>query len=188
MANLSKILLVDDDIGILESMRESLKDNYCISTAKSGEEAIEIIKNENQNLVILDIRMDGIDGIETLKVIRSIDNTIPVIMVSVIDTLRTVVRSIKLGASDYFDKPFDINGLKKSIKEVMANNEYHSDKLKSENHILPMDIEQFISDSADNMSEENIRLKNALRRFSERYIDLISSKFKNEFIKYSGSH
>lgn len=170
-----KILLVDNDIGILESLKEALKNNYCVITAKSGEDAVTFVKREIPNLIILDIKLGGINGLETLKIIKNIAPTVPIIMLSVIDTLNTIIKSIKLGAHNYFDKPFDINELKDAIKEAI---EYYPDKIESEKCVLPSDIELFIQNIVADMVEDKMPLSPALKKFNQKYINFVFNKFR----------
>ncbi|MDD5687864.1 MAG: response regulator [Elusimicrobia bacterium] len=175
-----KILLVDDDNGVLESVTESLSSNYFITTARSGEEAIEIIKKENQNLVILDVKLAGIDGIETLGIIKKIDSTIPVIMLSAVDTINTITRAIKLGACNYFDKPFDIDELQNAVSEALDKGRSN---LQSKNQTLPVDIEVFIKNSVNDILTEEMQLENALKKFKDKYTNFVFSKFMDKFEK-----
>lgn len=168
-----KILLVDDERSVREAIKQSLKDDYRVTTVGSGEEAIDIMKNTRPDLIILDINLPGIGGIETLKIIKNIDNSIPVIMLSVINSVDVIIRVFKFGVYDYFDKPFSIYELKKSIKEAIACG---SRSKKCENRDMPVEIELFIKKAAKDMLKDRVGLKHALEKFDEKYVDLISKK------------
>jgi len=177
MEKRKSVLLVDDDIYVLEAAKEVLKYKYNIITATSGEEAIEIIKKEPQNLVILDINLGGISGIETLEIIRSIDDNLPVIMLSGMNTIKTVIKSIKLGANDFLDKPFDIKDLRNAVQEAIGDNGKDTGNGTKE---ISVDIEQFAQNTAKYISRGEVKLKNALQQFKEEYIDYIHNKFRSK--------
>ena len=172
MDSKEKILLVDDDAGILESLRELLIDNYYVSTVNSGEEAIEFVKREMPSLIILDIKLNGIDGFETLKIIRGINEDVPVIMLSGIDKIKTIIDSFRFGANNYVNKPFDINELKKVVSEAVAEN----NRINSKSRILPVDLELFIKQVANDMSASDTQLDCALQKFREKYVDFVFNK------------
>lgn len=175
-----KILLVDDERGVRESIKQSLKDDYRVTTVGSGEESIEIMKKSRPDLIILDINLPGIGGIETLKIIKNIDNSIPVIMLSIINNVDVIIRVFRLGVYDYFDKPFSIAELKKSIVEAMNYN-FHNPEF--ENCEVPEDIEMFIRESVKDTLKNRVGLKLALKKFNDEYVNLISKKYTNENLK-----
>ncbi|MBN1383682.1 MAG: response regulator [Elusimicrobia bacterium] len=180
MSTLPKILLVDDEKGVRESMKELLEEDYCVINADSGEAAVEVMKKTRPDLIILDVKLPGVDGIKTLQIIKNIDSSIPVIMLSVVNTISTITKLFKLGAYDYFDKPFSIYELKKSIKGAI---DYGMRSKKCENYDVPAEIELFIKKSADDMLKDKVGLKHALERFDSEYVDLISRKCINEHSK-----
>ena len=104
----ARILIVDDEKDFTESLAErlSLRD-YDVSTAFSGEEALEKIKAYNVDVVILDIQMPGLDGIETLREIKKIKPLTEVIMLTAHATAETAIKGLQLGALDYLMKPCD---------------------------------------------------------------------------------
>ncbi len=111
------ILIVDDEEIIREYFARTLKE-YSVITVGSGEEALNIIRNDRPELVLLDIRMPGIDGIETLKRIKEIDRSIAVIMLSAYGTLQTNMEAARLGAFASIAKPFDLKDMKAIIKNA----------------------------------------------------------------------
>ncbi|HON23170.1 MAG TPA: response regulator, partial [Syntrophales bacterium] len=103
------ILIVDDEETICQSLSGILRDEgYETVTAGSGEEALKIIEEEMPNLVLLDIWLPGMDGIEVLKIIRSEYPQIRVIMMSGHGTIETAVKATKLGAYDFIEKPLSL--------------------------------------------------------------------------------
>ena len=109
---MSKILLVDDEPGVLKFLSVELaKRGYEVETALSGEEAIEKIKETNPVLMLLDIQMPGMGGIETLRQAKEIDPHLGVVMVTAVNEEEIAQEAIKLGAHDYITKPIDFNYL-----------------------------------------------------------------------------
>ena len=132
------ILIVDDEKSICQSLGSILKDEgYEVLTAASGEEALKIIKEEPPNLVILDIWLPGIDGIETLKMVKSQYPQIRVIMISGHGTIETAVKATKLGAFDFFEKPLS---MEKVI--LIVNHVFELINLEEENKLLKQKISQ----------------------------------------------
>ena len=115
------VLIVDDEEIIREFFRRTLSE-YKVLTAASGEEAVYLIKKDRPDLVLLDIRMPGIDGIETLRQIKHIDPSIAVVILSAHGTLKTNIEAARLGAYDSIAKPFDLAEMKVVIKDAMAYN------------------------------------------------------------------
>src|SRR3990170_6671733 len=117
------ILVVDDELSILESFRMILKENYRVLTALDGVKALEILRNECVNLVILDIMLPGMSGLEVLSEIRKIDNDVEVIMVTAVKAVKTAIEAMKLGAADYIIKPFDVEEIKFVIDKTIRSGE-----------------------------------------------------------------
>ena len=101
------ILVVDDDPGVRESFRLILEDHYDVLDVPDGPRALDVASASQIDLVLLDIRLPGMDGIEVLERIKAIDEGIEVILVTAVKTVRTAVAAMKLGAFDYLTKPFE---------------------------------------------------------------------------------
>lgn len=102
------ILVVDDEEGIRNSLSAYLKlEGYDVDTAAGGGEAIEKLKELKRNIILLDINMPVMDGLDTLKIIKSRDFSIQVIMMTAYSTFEKTMKSLEFGASDYILKPFD---------------------------------------------------------------------------------
>jgi len=116
------ILIIDDEVELCQSLSEMLKeeeDGYKVSVANSGKKGLEKIKEEVPDLVLLDIKMPEMDGIETLEKIKAIDEDVLVIMLTAYQTVETAVKAMKLGAYDYISKPFNYEELKIIIKRAL---------------------------------------------------------------------
>ncbi len=106
-----KVLIVDDEPGVRESLRMVLKEQYDAVMASSGEEALETLAQVRPDLVLLDVLMPGIDGLVVLERIKEQDPRVPVLMLTATKTVKTAVTAMKLGAFDYVTKPFDVEEL-----------------------------------------------------------------------------
>lgn len=115
-----KILIIDDeqDIGWLFSKILS-EEGYQVSTAQSGQEGLATIKKEEPDLIFLDIKLPGMDGIETLKKIRKFNKESVVIILTAYETVKTAIEAMKLGAYDYLSKPVDNEKIKIIIKNAL---------------------------------------------------------------------
>ncbi|MFH2034103.1 MAG: sigma-54 dependent transcriptional regulator [Candidatus Margulisiibacteriota bacterium] len=106
-----KVLIIDDEPDMQETLLSILKKKYSPVSAGSGKEGVEKVKNEDFALVLLDLRMPKMDGIETLKKIRENDPALPVVVVTASKDIKSAVDSIKGGAQDYITKPFEVEEL-----------------------------------------------------------------------------
>jgi excisionase family DNA binding protein len=116
-----KTVLVVDDEEIIRDFFIRTLTGYKVLTASSGEEALNIIRKDRPDLVLLDIKMPGIDGIETLRKIKEIDRSIVVVMLSAFSTLETNITAARLGAYTSIAKPFDLEEMKSIIKVAMVS-------------------------------------------------------------------
>ena len=104
-----KILIVDDEPDFLEVMRTRLEANdYEVTTAANGEEALNYVKNSKPDAVLLDVLMPGIDGLEVLRRIRKMDDSLPVYIVTAFSTDERFKAASKLGASGFIVKTDDL--------------------------------------------------------------------------------
>ena len=118
--NPGKILVVDDEIEITEFVGEFLEEKgYHVITANDGFTALEKVKSEKPNLVLLDIMMPKMDGLEALKRIREIDLGVGVVMVTVIKGEEIGRRAMELGAFDFINKPIDLTQLENTVMVKM---------------------------------------------------------------------
>ncbi|HNY89916.1 MAG TPA: sigma-54 dependent transcriptional regulator [bacterium] len=132
----ANILIVDDDKNICKMIEASLRKEkrYEIETALSGEACLRLIKENPPDLVLLDIQMPGIDGIETLHRIREENPYIPVIMMTAHGTIERAVSSMKAGAYDFLTKPFARDRLLVTVNNALMNSSLRRevDELRSE--------------------------------------------------------
>jgi len=118
-ANHSRILIVDDDEGTREALEAILEDDYDVACVADGQVALDKLNREAFDLVLLDLIMPGMDGIETLKRIKAYDKQIDVIMVSATDRAREATAAITSGAYDYITKPYDAGAILTAIERAL---------------------------------------------------------------------
>ncbi len=109
MNNKATVLVVDDERGVRQSFNMVLKDEYHVLLAGTGEKAIDIFQENPIDLILLDILLPDIDGIDLLKKFKQTDPNTEIIMVTAVNDLQTAVKAIKLGAYEYIIKPFIVD-------------------------------------------------------------------------------
>jgi PAS domain S-box-containing protein len=117
--NAARVLVVDDELGPRESLRMLLKPSYQIQTADSGRTALEQIPVYRPDIVILDIKMPEIDGLEVLRRIKRIDGSIEVVMITAYASLETVKLALTHGAFEYLIKPFSRQDLEDVVRRAL---------------------------------------------------------------------
>ncbi len=141
---MDKILIIDDDQSIRDTLTNYLKKkNYEIFSAENGEEGLNKVKQHLPDLVISDIRMPGMSGLEMLKSIKEFNKHINVIIMTAFDDMKTTVKSMQEGAYDFIEKPIELERLKVSIIRAL------------ENKHLSEQLDSFISKDADEYEVEN---------------------------------
>ena len=116
-----KVLIVDDEAGIRDSLKLLLRNNFDVSTAEDGLQAMAVLDEFKPDLILLDVLMPNLGGIETLKQIRERSIEVPVVMLTATNTVRTAVQAMKLGAVDYLNKPFEIEELTTLIINTLGH-------------------------------------------------------------------
>ncbi len=127
----TSVLLVDDEVPFVEAMTRRLtKRNLNVAAAYSGTDALEMLHKQTKvDVVILDVKMPGLDGIETLKEIKKEHPLVEVIMLTGHATVESAIEGMKLGAYDYLMKPCDIDQLMTKVKEAKAKKSLHEEKI-----------------------------------------------------------
>src|ERR1700687_1453307 len=136
MSSLPKLLIVDDEEGIRESLASILRDErYSVDAVASAEEALALIAKSEFQVVLLDIWLPGIDGMEALRRIQDLPGAPAVIMVCGRGSIENAVRATKLGAFDFIEKPLS---LEKVI--VLVRNALQQRRLQAENQTLRSEL------------------------------------------------
>jgi DNA-binding NtrC family response regulator len=121
---MKKILVVDDELIIRVSCEKALiPEGYEVKSAASGIEALEILENEHFPLILLDLKMPDMDGIEVLKKTKERWPNTKVIIITGYSTVETAVQALRLGAYNYIEKPFTPDALLAAVKEVFEKKE-----------------------------------------------------------------
>ncbi|MFJ5623590.1 response regulator [Peribacillus loiseleuriae] len=116
-----KVLIVDDQFGIRILLNEVLhKEGYDTFQAANGVQALDIVTNHSPDLVLLDMKIPGMDGIEILKRMKQIDADIRVIIMTAYGELDMIQEAKNLGAITHFAKPFDIDDIRKAVREHIS--------------------------------------------------------------------
>lgn len=127
-----RVMLVDDEADFLNTLTKRLKRRKLVVTdAKSGEDALSILGQNPVDIVVLDVRMPGIDGVETLKEIKKQFPLIEVIMLTGHASVEVAVQGMELGAFDYLMKPMDIDELVYKIEDAYKSKRIQEDKLNA---------------------------------------------------------
>ena len=135
---MEKLLVVDDEVEILNILTKYLKDDYAIFTASNGQEGINIFERERPPVIITDIKMPGMDGIEFMRIVKSMDGDAEVIVITGHGDMEIAIESLRLGAVDFLLKPIDFDDLERAITRAL-------DKLQTKKEMLAY-IDEFISD------------------------------------------
>ncbi len=132
------VLVVDDEESVRESLEILLEDRYFVLTAPDGEKALAALDQEDVDLVVLDVTMPGMGGMETLKRIEALPSPPEVIMLSATDSARLGVQAVKEGAYDYLTKPFDADNLRDTVARALERR-----RLSREVNFLKGEVEKF---------------------------------------------
>ncbi len=117
----TKILYVDDEEALRILVKSQLTlEGFDMETADDGDTALEMLKNNKYDLILLDIRMPRVDGVEVLKNLKQSGSQTRIIMLTAVTELSSAIDSLKLGANDYITKPYDIEDLLGCISRVLS--------------------------------------------------------------------
>ena len=115
------VLITDDDEGMRDTLCAILKRDYKVLLAATGEEALTLLKKEDVDLMLLDVRLPGIGGLEVLKIVRENYSLVEVIMVSAVTEVEVAVQAMKNGAYHYITKEFDYDGLRSLVRNALEH-------------------------------------------------------------------
>ncbi len=112
-----KILICDDELGTRESLRMILKDKYQLLFAEDGQQAVDRLSDEDLDLILIDINMPRMSGIEALQRIKEMDSDVEVLVITGFGSLDTAIQAMKYGAYDYITKPFDLEAILRLVEK-----------------------------------------------------------------------
>ncbi|MFH1672371.1 MAG: response regulator [Pseudomonadota bacterium] len=126
-----RVLVVDDEVDFLETMIKRLKKrNLDVMGARSGEEALQILSKEPIDVVVLDVKMPGMDGEDTLREIKRREPLVQVIMLTAHGSVDSGIEDMTLGAFDYIVKPADLDELIKKLEHAYKKKLIHEEKIR----------------------------------------------------------
>lgn len=118
-----RILVIDDELGPRESLRFLLKSDYEVQVAETVARGLELLRGQRPDVIVMDIRMPGMNGIEGLREIRKLDQNVAIIMLTGFGALETAQEAIRHGANDYMKKPFDASEMREAIRRNLQRAE-----------------------------------------------------------------
>jgi len=155
-----QVLVVDDEISICEIVCAYLgKNGYTVFQALSAEKAIEIIKEKEIDLVLSDIKMPGMSGVELLKWVKEFNSFLPVIITTGFPTLDTAVEALKLGAYDYLTKPFHLEEIREKVSRALQTRQLEEDNLLFSKLVSLHEVTKVLSST------------HSLEQLNERFLD-----------------
>lgn len=143
-----RILVVDDELFVRELLLEFLSaQGYDVSLADSGEKAVELMQTQPADLVLVDLKMPGINGIEALRQIKKIAPDVRAIIMTGYPTIESSIEALRHGAYDYVIKPFKLDDLKSSIERALREHtlKVETSQLKDRIEQLEAELEKFTS-------------------------------------------
>ncbi len=166
------LLIVEDNIDMQIFLKDILKNNYNLFIANNGKEGLEIAKTNNLDVIISDVMMPVMDGLEMTKLLKNNKQTahIPVILLTARNTKRDKVSGLKIGAIEYLRKPFNINELLIKIDNVIAIKERILNKYKTDQHSIPTSTNKL-------RSKNDLFLENLTQELNQQ---LFNTDFKLE--------
>jgi two-component system, sensor histidine kinase and response regulator len=129
------LLIVDDEEGPRQSLKIVFKNDYHVLTATNGVDAIQLARTQSIDVAVLDIMMMGMSGVELLRELKAIDPTIEVVMLTAFETIETARQALRHGASDYLNKPFDIQSIREAVSRAAQKHTSALDFAKSNDQL-----------------------------------------------------
>jgi DNA-binding response OmpR family regulator len=165
---MNSVLIVDDDLELRENLEEILAaEGFDVATAKNGTVALDLVNQRDFDLILLDLIMPGLSGLETLTLVRRQKPQIRVILMTAFSTIENAVDAMKRGADDYLTKPFKSADLLMSVKRVLEEAKFKACK-------VILDTDGTFSSLANPIRREILHLlgTNGSRRFMDLTRDL----------------
>ena len=154
------VLVIDDDPKVPWILSEGLGNGYSVDSARDGKEGINKISQmppgQRPKLVLLDIRMPGMNGIEVLEKIRSIDDSVDVIMLSGHGDTKNIVDSVKKGAAEFINKPFDVREVEIHLRSVLEKRKLKEELIELQEKLKKSEQEVLIGDSTSMVEVKNM--------------------------------
>ena len=116
-----RVLIIDDHYGLREAYTVLLEEEFCVSTAATGEEGLALLQREDVDVVLLDFRLPGMDGLEVLRQIKATAVQATVLMLTAVNEARLALDALRHGAADYLVKPVDNTDLLARLRQATAS-------------------------------------------------------------------
>src|SRR5256712_435701 len=175
MAEQSTVLVVDDEIGPRESLRVILKPDYQVLVASEGEQAVQLIEQQAVDVVLLDLRMPGLSGIQVLEKIKATNPAIEVIVVTGYASYETVLEGLRLHAFDYISKPFSIPHLRDVVKRAATQRQIWQQQAKEMAEQQLHELLQNLGDVSDSLQQSLQTLSQVSHTLQKNYANLLNT-------------
>ena len=175
MTEHSTILVVDDEIGPRESLRAILKPDYQVLVAAEGEQAVQFVEQQPIDVVLLDLRMPGLSGMQVLEKIKSIDPSIEVIVVTGYASYETVLEGLRLHAFDYIPKPFNIPHLREIVKRAATQKQICQQRAKEMAELQLSDLLQGLGVVSSSLQQSLQTLTQVSQILEKNYSNLLGT-------------
>jgi DNA-binding NtrC family response regulator len=175
MTEPSTVLVVDDEIGPRESLRAVLKPDYQVLVAAEGEQAVQFVEQQPVDVVLLDLRMPGLSGMQVLEKIKSIDPSIEVIVVTGYASYETVLEGLRLHAFDYIPKPFNIPHLREIVKRATTQRHICQQRAKEMAEKQFHDLLQHLGVVSQNLQQSLQALTEVGQILQKNYTNLLNT-------------
>jgi response regulator RpfG family c-di-GMP phosphodiesterase len=154
----ARVLIVDDEPEIREILCDLLNIDYHCAAVSSAEEALDLLSTEKFDLVISDITMSGMSGLEMIPHVASISPEAVVLMISGMQTIESAIEALRVGAFDYIMKPFDLRQVEAAVKRALEHYELREAKRRYENH-----LEELVTQRTRELDQALLSLEDAYR-------------------------
>ncbi|MDD5772453.1 MAG: response regulator [bacterium] len=181
MKSQANVLIVDDELGARESLRQVLKNTYNVALAINGKDALVKLYRDEYDLITLDLRMPEMDGITTLKAIKTYNPNVEVIVVTGFGTLDTAKEAIRYGAFDYISKPFDVEEVNRVVKKSIRRHRMNVE-LKGLFKELGM-AEGPVTQNTEGEIQE-IEVINKARTFIQNYVQRTDGNEEGDYLDF----
>lgn len=175
MMEQSTVLVVDDEIGPRESLRAILKPDYQVLVAAEGEQAVHFVEQQPVDVVLLDLRMPGLSGIQVLEKIKSINPSIEVIVVTGYASYETVLEGLRLHAFDYIPKPFNIPHLREVVKRATTQRQICQQRAKELAEQQLRELVQNLGVVSDSLQQSLQALSQISQTLQKNYTNLLNT-------------
>jgi DNA-binding NtrC family response regulator len=175
MAEQSTVLVVDDEIGPRESLRAILKPDYQVLVASEGEQALHLVEQQPVDVVLLDLRMPGVPGIQVLEKIKSINPSIQVIVVTGYASYETVLEGLRLHAFDYISKPFNIPHLRDLVKRAATQGQLWPQRAKEVPEQQLRELLQNLVVVSDSLQQSLQTLSQVIHALQNNYANFLNA-------------